>query len=158
MLQSIILGIKMLRCKCKLPIVFCCIKKLNYILKGSPITEFVCWTSFHKCLQHNCNRYKLMQYSKTEYYTCIQTNFHDVNTNSASSGLRGKVTLTDLVPKCRKGGLSGRGGTPDVGKQEFRSTSRMTIQLRMCTWNNHSSFAADGVISKYYHTMLQLRA
>ena len=38
-------------------------------------------------------------HSKTENYTCIQTSFHDVNTNNASSGLRENVILTNLAPK-----------------------------------------------------------
>ena len=39
-----------------------------------------------------------IQYSKIEYHICIQTSFRDVNTNNASSGLRGKViTLREKV-------------------------------------------------------------
>ena len=43
--------------------------------------------------------YKLIQCSKTNYYTCIQKNLYDVNAKNASSGLREKVILTNLVPK-----------------------------------------------------------
>ena len=42
--------------------------------------------------------YQLIQNRKTKNYTCIQTSFHDVNTNNASSGLKENIILANLAP------------------------------------------------------------
>ena len=64
--------------------------------------------------------YQIIQNTKTENYTCIQTSFSNVNTNNASLGLRENVILINLVtifgrkniaPTCMMGGGREMGDT-----------------------------------------------